>query len=78
MLSPRANIHRSHLPALGEIGHIMGLSTIDPRRRCIVSHYPLCDSPDYRYSVGIHTVYVRFLDNQEVRRISGIWFNPLF
>lgn len=43
-------------------------------RRCIVESYPLTDSPDYRYSIGVHTVTVRFLDNGERRRISGFYF----
>lgn len=57
MLSPRANIHRSHLPAPGEIGYIRGLSTIDPRRRCIVSHYPLYDS----LIIATALVFTRFM-----------------
>lgn len=73
MLTPRANIHHSRLPAPGAVGHIVGLSTIDPQRKCIVSHYPLCDNV-LPYSIGIHTVFVRFLDNQEAQRVSGIWF----
>lgn len=73
MLTPRANIHHSRLPAPGAVGHIVGLSTIDPQRKCIVSHYPLCDNV-LPYSIGIHTVYVRFLDNQEQMRVSGVWF----
>ena len=47
------------------------------RRVCIVESFPLTDSPDYRYSIGIHTVNVRFLDNQERRRCSGVNFQPL-
>jgi hypothetical protein len=31
----------------------------------MVIAYSLCDSADYRYSIGIHTVWVRFLDNGE-------------
>jgi hypothetical protein len=73
----RQNIHRSKLPKPGEIGYIVGLSTVDPRRKCIVSHYPLCDSADYRYSIGIHTVWVRFLGNGELACFSGIWFEAL-
>ena len=73
MLTPRANIHHSRLPMPGAVGHIVGLSAIDPQRKCIVSHYPLCDNV-LPYSIGIHTVYVRFLDNREERRVSGIWF----
>jgi hypothetical protein len=73
VLTPRANIHHSRLPAPGAVGHIVGLSTIDPQRKCIVSHYPLCDNV-LPYSIGIHTVYVRFLDNREALCVSGIWF----
>lgn len=73
----RQNIHCSKLPPPGAVGRIVGLSTVDPRRRCIVSHYPLCDSADYRYSIGIHTVWVRFLDNGELARFSGFWFEEL-
>src|SRR5687767_14888355 len=65
----RQNIHHSKLPQPGEIGFVQGLET-DATRKCIVSHYPLTDSPDYRYSIGILTVFVRFLDNGEIRRFS--------
>jgi hypothetical protein len=70
----RQNTHHSKLPLPGAIGRIIGLSTVNARRKCIVSHYPLCDSADYRYSIGIHTVWVRFLDNGEFARFSGFWF----
>lgn len=70
----RQNVHHSKLPKPGVIGCIVGLSTVDPRRRCIVVAYPLTDSADYRYSIGIHTVFVRFLDSGEICRFSGIWF----
>lgn len=69
----RQNVHHSKLPAPGAVGHIIGLSTINPKRKCIVSHYPLCDNV-LPYSVGIHTVYVRFFDNGDIQRFSGIWF----
>lgn len=70
----RQNFHHSKLPKPGTVGRIVGLSTVDLRRRCIISHYPLTDSADYRFSIGIHTVFVRFLDNSEIQRFSGIWF----
>jgi hypothetical protein len=70
----RQNIHHSKLPRLGAIGYLHRLSTVDPQRKCLVSHYPLTDSPDYRFSLGIHTVYVRFLDNGETGRFSGFRF----
>jgi hypothetical protein len=50
------------------------VNTVNPRRKCIVVAYPLCDSANYRYCIGIHTVWVRFLDNQEFARLSGFWF----
>jgi hypothetical protein len=67
----RQNIHHSKLPQPGEMGHVLGLPMVEPRRRCIVSHYPLCDNV-LPYSRGIHTVGVRFLDNGELRRIRDI------
>jgi len=42
----------------------------------MVSHYPLCDNI-WPYSIGIHTIYVRFLDNREIARFSGIWFEEI-
>ncbi|MDZ4771301.1 MAG: hypothetical protein SGJ24_19430 [Chloroflexota bacterium] len=69
----RQNTHHSKLPPPGGVGRIVGLSTVDPRRKCIVSHYPLCDNV-MPFSRGIHTVFIRFLDNSEIARFSGIWF----
>jgi len=69
----RQNTHHSKLPPPGTVGYIVGLSTVNPRRKCIVSHYPLCDNI-LPYSRGIHTVFVRFLDNSEIARFSGFWF----
>ena len=74
--SQRQNVHRSKLPKLGTIGHIVGLSTVNPRRKCIVIAYPLCDNIQ-PYSVGIHTCWVRFLDDQEEIRVSGMWFEEV-
>ena len=77
MLTPRGNFHHSKLPKAGSIGHVVGLSTVDATRKCIVSHYPLCDniSP---YSIGIHTIFVQFLDNRQEIQISGMWFQEDF
>ncbi len=72
----RQNMHHSKMPPPGAVGHIVGLSTVDPRRKCIVSYYPLCDNVQ-PYSRGIHTVFIRFLDNGEIDRFSGIWFEAL-
>ena len=81
----RQNFHHSTLPQPGEMGYIViGHDRFGSpcyhggqRRVCIVESFPLTDSPDYRYSIGIHTVTVRFLDNQERRRCSGVNFQPL-
>ena len=75
--SARQNIHHSKLPKAGAIGQIIGLSTVDHRRKCIVVAFPLTDSPDYRYSLGIHTCWVKFFDNGEICRFSGTWFQEL-
>jgi len=69
----RQNTHHSKLPPTGAVGHIVGLSTVNPRRKCIVSHYPLSDNV-LPYSRGIHTVFVRFLDDGTIACFSGIWF----
>lgn len=72
----RQNIARSKLPKPGTIGRIIGLRTVNPSRTCIISHYPLCDNV-WPYNRGIHTIYVRFLDNGEITRFSGIWFEEI-
>ena len=72
----RQNTHHSKLPQPGAEGHIVGLSTVNPQRKCIVSHYPLCDNV-WPYSHGIHTMFVKFLDNGEIARFSGLWFEEL-
>lgn len=72
----RQNFHHSKLPRPGSIGHIVGSSTVNPRRKCIVVAYPLCDNVR-PYSIGIHTVWVRFLDNHELACFSGIWFQEI-
>lgn len=71
MLTPCANFHHSQLQVPGVFGHIVRLSKVDPQRKCIVSHYALCDNV-LPYSPGIHTVYLRFLDNHEIIRVSRI------
>jgi hypothetical protein len=72
----RQNFHHSKLPRLGTVGRIAGLSTVNPRRKCIVIAYPLCDNTR-PYSIGIHTCWVRFLDNSDIQRFSGIWFEEV-
>ena len=70
----RQNVHHSKMPKTGAIGYIVGLSTVNAQRKCIVSAYPLTDSADYRFSVGIHTLFVRFLDDGTTKRFSSTWF----
>ncbi len=72
----RQNFHHSKLPKPGTVGRIVGLSTVDERRKCIVIAYPVTDSADYHFSIGIHTLFVRFLHNGEVQQFSGVWFVP--
>ncbi len=72
----RQNFHHSKLPKSGAVGRIVGLSTINPRRKCIVIAYPLCDNV-HPYSIGIHTCWIRFLDNSDIQRLSGIWFQEV-
>jgi hypothetical protein len=72
----RQNVHHSKLPKPGVIGRIIGLSTVNPRRKCIVIAYPLCDNIQ-PYSIGIHTFWVRFLHNGDIQRFSGIWFQEV-
>ena len=77
MLTRITNFHRSSLPAPGTIGRIVGLCTINPKRRCIVESYPVTDSPRWRgrfFSYGIHTCTVRFLDNGQRKRIAWQYF----
>jgi hypothetical protein len=69
----RQNFHHAKLPRPGTFGRIVGLSTTNPRRKCIVIAYPLCDNVR-PYSIGIHICWVRFLDNGEIACFSGIWF----
>ena len=47
------NFHHSKMPSPGTIGHIVGLSTVNPRRKCIVAAYPLTDSGEIRRLSGI-------------------------
>lgn len=74
LTSHRQNTHRSKLPPVGDIGHIVGLHRYSPKRRCIVSHFPLSDAADQRYCCGIHTVWLRFLDNGQLVRVAWQWF----
>ncbi len=74
MLTPIGNIHHHVLPKPGAIGRIVGIDFYNPREKWIVESYPLTDSPDYRYAIGVHTVNLRSLRNGQYTRISGFWF----
>lgn len=85
MLTPLGNYHHSILPEPGALGYITNgterytgkpLYWQGKKRLCQAVSYRLTDSPDYRYSVGIHTVEVEFLDNRERARFSGFYFTP--
>lgn len=81
MLTPRTNFHHSKLPAIGTIVTVHPVRTSPymdpPRRKWMVIAYPLNDNhtPDGRpvYSIGIHTVYLKALDNGYQTRCSAIW-----
>lgn len=73
MFKTRHNFHHSRLPAVGALVHVHADRCSRPGQRYrtfIVECYPLCDN-DYPYSLGIHTVHVRALDNGERRKVSG-------
>jgi hypothetical protein len=66
-------------PKIGTIGTVQGLSTINPRRRCIVEAYPLTTSAIWYgrpVSRSCHTVYIRFLDNSQRAEFSARYFEP--
>ena len=79
MLTTRTNFHHSKLPKIGTIVHVHPMRIYPymdpPSRRWIVEAYPLNDNhtPDGRrvYSIGIHRVHLRALDNGERATVSG-------
>lgn len=73
MLTPAGNFHKCKLPTPGSLGRITGLVMVDETRLCIAESYSLCDNV-LPWSIGIHTVIVRFLDNSERKRIAGMFF----
>lgn len=78
--SARQNTHRSRLPALGAIVSISTELTRKryyPAKRWIVESFPLCDSADWRYSRGIHTVNIVSVCGRFRARLSGFWLDEL-
>lgn len=67
MFNTRQNYHHSKLPGVGEIHR----HPFD-RRKIIVTAYPLCDNV-LPWSVGIHTVYIQYLDNGQTGKLSGFY-----
>lgn len=74
MLTQRTNYHHSKLPPVGEIVRIRGLERngYDPREKWQVVAYPLNDNVS-PYSIGIHTVHIRRLQDRRTARVSGHW-----
>ena len=88
MLTTATNFHRSRLPAAGAVGRLIlrrdrwgkpsqfvgGAPGGRRPARVMVEAFPLTDSPDVRYSRGVHTAYFRRLADGAVFRASGHWF----
>lgn len=70
MFKIRQNFHHSKLPDLGQVVELPS------GKRGIVESFPLCDNV-LPYSIGIHTVNVRRLDNGKTIRIAGHWVCPI-
>lgn len=76
MLTPIGNRHRSSLPRPGALVIIKDRPLGPGRRyrRFIVEAYPLCDGALWQrrhFSLGIHTVFIRALDNGWRTRVAG-------
>jgi hypothetical protein len=73
MLNTRQNFHHSKLPKLGSIVQLpRELTKYMKPGKLIVESYPLCDNVR-PYSIGIHTVNVRRLDNGQRLNLSGFY-----
>lgn len=74
--STRQNIHRHKLPSLGAVVevHLRPLMPGHHYQKYVVVAFPLTDSPDPRFSLGIHTCFIARIDRpHEVERVSGHW-----
>jgi len=77
----RQNFHHSKLPKIGAIitVNIRPLKSNETARKFIVTSYPLNDSADPKYSLGIHTVNIEALDNRnESHVVSGHHCETIF
>lgn len=72
MLNTRQNFHHSKLPALGSIVTVQDRPRMFGHRfrRFIVEAFPLCDNVR-PYSFGIHTAWIKALDNGSRYQVSG-------
>lgn len=68
MLTKKTNFHHSKLPAIGAVVRVRLLSHYHPSRKFIVTAYPLSDNAG---GFGIHTCFLRALDNGQEVRVSG-------
>lgn len=83
MLTQKTNFHRHKLPKIGEIGKLIMSRNkwnepqyyLGIKSNWICTAYNVCDSADYRYSLGIHLAYFRSLQYPKLTiEISGIYF----
>jgi len=73
MFNTRQNFHHSKLPKIGEVVRLPKELTKHMKPgKVIIESYPLCDNV-LPWSIGIHTVNVRRLDNNSRLTISGFY-----
>jgi hypothetical protein len=68
MLTAKTNFSHARLPRLGAVVNLPVSQLFSPKRKFIVTAYPLYDNP-----AGIHTCYLRALDNGQEVRVSGFY-----
>ena len=75
----RQNFHHSKMPNIGEVVRVPKdicnrLNGIDPKHnKAIVVSFPLCEGCR-PYSIGIHTVNIKMLQDGSIKNISGFFF----
>jgi hypothetical protein len=75
MLSTRTNFHHSKLPKIGSVVRIPVLiCNPNPKRKYRATAYPLSDNAG---GYGIHTVFLKALDNGQEIRVSGHYCETL-
>lgn len=68
MLTAKTNFSHAKLPRLGAVVNLPVSQLFSPKRKFIVTAYPLYDNES-----GIHTCYLRALDNGQEVRVSGFY-----